>query len=135
MTVERTLEYDEATKLLKVRAINEDSLTMQQVKDIYADLDGKLKNAEAALKQFKDVEFALKKMDSEPRLKEIVEVISKFAQLRIPEAEGLKRSVKFYEEQIAQLNKDINQLKPFLAERVEQSAGEEGTENTEGKKA
>ena len=119
MTSERKINWNEKTQLLEVEAVTKDAFSKEQVKNIYLDLEAKLKNASDMLLQFKDLKFALIKVGKEPRLKDIVETILTITKLgKLPDLESIDKTIKYYKEQKESLEKDINLLKPVYEKKV-----------------
>jgi len=116
MTVERILDFDESSKILKVKAVTQDTFSEEQVKSIYRDIEAKLKNAEKSFSHFKDVKLALKMISTDNRLREAVETMMLFIPNagEIPDMESTEKALKYWRETKKQLEKDLEQLKPFV---------------------
>ena len=115
MTTSRELSWDKDTQLLKVKAVTEDVFKKEQVKAIYSDLQAKLKQANTMLNKFKDIEFALKKMEKEPRLKEIIEIVLSFLEnAQMPDKEAIEKTINYWKDSKIKLEKDISDLAPIF---------------------
>lgn len=114
MAVNRTIEYDSATKLIKAKALTEDTFSVEQVRNILTNSQNQLKTIDSQIKKHKTMEFAVKRLKEDARLKEVVDVLGVFMQAEIPDLEAVRASLKFQEEQKAQLEKDIIQLSEVL---------------------
>ena len=115
MSVQRTLEYDEATKLLKVKAITDDIFSFEQIKNISTDIHAKLKQVDKNLERFKTLKITLINIEKDSRLKELIEVIKcLMPEVQVPDMVGVESVLKNLNEQKVQFTKDLDQLKPYL---------------------
>lgn len=112
MTIKRELKFDEKTKILHVKT--EEDFTIEQIKEIVSDLESKLKQANEILEKIKTHEWALKKIESEPRTKEFLEIVASLSELKIPNKESLEKTVKYWKEKKTKIEEDLAQLKPIL---------------------
>ena len=114
MSVERTLTFDENTKLLNVVAITKDSYGTEQVKQINSDLTARLKQADDTIKKFDNLKFIVNKISKEPRTKELVEIVfALFPDAKMPDSESIEKTLKYWKDAKIQIEKDIEQISPF----------------------
>jgi len=112
--IERKFEFDEKTKILRVKAVTDETFTLDQIKNIYTDLETKLKQSDEMLKRFKSMKVILLKLQKQPRLKEILEMLVVFmSQIQIPSMENVDKTIKFYAESKIKLEQDMKELKQY----------------------
>ena len=115
MVTSRTFEFNDKNKILKVRALSEDTFTLSQVKSIYEDEKNKLANAIAMLDKFKAMKSTLIKISKQPRLKEMIETLIVFIpNIQFPSMENIDKTIIFYEDQRKKLQQDLDELKQYV---------------------
>lgn len=115
ISTKREFEFDKNTRILKVKAVSEDTFTLSQVKNIYEDEKNKLAQANAILDKFKEMKSNLIKISKQPRLEETIKTLLVFIpNINFPSMENIDKTIKFYDEQQKKLQQDLDELKKYV---------------------
>lgn len=115
MTVERSFIYNKDKKMLFVQAITRDEFTDEQVKTVVSDLKGQLDNANKSIEKYDKLKWSFKKIDTEPRTKELVEIVFDFLpQVQLPDRESIDKTLKYWTEQKIRIESDLKELEQYV---------------------
>ena len=108
---ERSITYNPETKKTTVKRMIDEEFTEESIVKIYDEAVKEKADYEKAIKRAKDVKFALNRLNTEARLKDIIETLELLFDLKVKfTIEQLSEMEKYYLPMLENVTKKIEEL-------------------------